>query len=97
MKSVTIFLMLTGAAIGADIIAFTRAGCGPCEKFKSDYAKNPSMIYPHQIHFRDMRSELAKSYGITSVPTFIKLRGGKEIGRKIGYGEPEGLKQWADR
>lgn len=97
MRAIVFWLWLTGLTMGADILAFTRAGCGPCEKFKSDYAKNPAMVHPHAVHIRDSRSELAQSYGITTVPTFIKLKDGKEIGRKVGYGDPEGLKQWADR
>ena len=97
MRTALLWLGLTGLTVGADILAFTREGCGPCEKFKSDYAKNPSMVHPHKLHLRDLRSELAQSYGITSVPTFIKLKDGKEIGRKTGYGEPDGLKQWANR
>lgn len=97
MRTLIIWLLLVGSAMSADIIAFTRAGCGPCERFKADYAKDPGMVKPHKLHVMDARSELGQSYGITTVPTFIKLDGGKEVGRKVGYGDPAGLKAWADR
>lgn len=97
MKTLTVWLILAGAAMGADIIAFTRAGCGPCERFKADHAKDPGLVKPHKIHVMDSRSDLGRSYGITTVPTFIKLESGREVGRKVGYGDAAGLKAWADR
>lgn len=97
MRVILIWLLLTGLAVSADIIAFTRAGCGPCERFKADYAKHPAMVHPHKLHVMDSRSELGRSYGIDTVPTFIKLSDGREVGRKVGYGSADGLKQWADR
>lgn len=97
MRLALVFMALAGAARAEDIIAFTRPGCSPCERFKADYAKHPAMVHPHRLHVMDSRSELGKSYGITTVPTFIKLNGGKESSRKVGYGGADGLKQWADR
>ena len=97
MRTLAIWIFLGGLAMGADVIAFTRAGCAPCERFKADHAKTPGLIDPHKLHVMDARSELGQSYGITTVPTFIKLKDGKEVGRKVGYGDAAGLKTWADR
>ena len=80
-----------------DIIAFTRAGCGPCERFKSDYAADPQMADPHKLHVMDSRSELGDSYGIKVVPTFIRLKGGQEVSRKVGYEGKDDLRNWLNR
>ena len=77
-----------------DIIAFTRPGCSPCESFKADYAADNDMAAPHKLHVMDSRSELGESYGVKVVPTFIRLRDGKEIDRRTGYSGKADLRSW---
>lgn len=97
MRLALVFMALAGVAKADDIIAFTRPGCSPCEHFKADFAKDPKMADPHALHVMDSRSELGESYGIKVVPTFIRLRNGKESGRKVGYAGKADLRHWLDK
>lgn len=90
-------MALAGVAKADDIVAFTRAGCGPCERFKADFAKDPAMANPHKLHVMDSKSELGESYGVRVVPTFIRLKNGKESGRKVGYGGKGEFRDWLGR
>lgn len=94
MRLALVFMALAGVAKADDIIAFTRSGCSPCERFKSDYAKDPAMAHPHKLHVMDSKSDLGESYGIRVVPTFIRLKDGKESGRKVGYGGKDEFRDW---
>lgn len=94
MRLALVFMALAGSVTADDIIAFTRPGCGPCEAFKADHAKDPGIAAPHRLHLMDARSELAKSYGVTSVPVFIRLKEGRETARKLGYAGKADLRLW---
>lgn len=94
MRAALVFLAFFGVAQADDIIAFTRPGCSPCEQFKKDYAKDPKIAAPHALHVMDSRSELGESYGVTAVPTFIRLKHGREAARKVGYGGKDDLRSW---
>lgn len=97
MRAALIFLAFFGVSKADDIIAFTRPGCSPCEHFKSDYAKDPKIANPHTLHVMDSRSELGESYGVKVVPTFIRLKDGVEVARKVGYGGKSDLRYWLDK
>jgi thiol-disulfide isomerase/thioredoxin len=97
MRTLAILLMLTAPTTADDIIAFTRPGCGPCESFKADYAKDPKIADPHKLHVMDSRSELGGSYGVKVVPTFIRLKDGVEAARKVGYAGKSDLRYWLER
>lgn len=90
-------MALAGMTEADDIIAFTRPGCAPCENFKADYAKDAKMADPHKLHVMDSRSELGDSYGVKVVPTFIRLKSGQEVGRKVGYAGRDDLRYWLDK
>jgi thiol-disulfide isomerase/thioredoxin len=97
MRAMFLALSLAAPAIAEDVIAFTRPGCGPCESFKKDFAKDPKMADPHKLHVMDSRSELGDSYGIKVVPTFVRLKDGQEVARKVGYAGKGDLRYWLDR
>jgi thiol-disulfide isomerase/thioredoxin len=97
MRALILALTLAVPAIADDVIAFTRPGCSPCESFKQDFAKDPKMADPHKLHVMDSRSELGDSYGIKVVPTFVRLKDGQEVARKVGYAGKSDLRYWLDR
>lgn len=97
MKALFLVIAMSSLAAADDIIAFTRPGCSPCEHFKSDYAKDPKIADPHTLHVMDSRSELGESYGVKVVPTFIRLKDGVEVARKVGYGGKSDLRYWLDK
>jgi thioredoxin 1 len=56
--------------------------------------------YTGKIEFKkvdvDADSAMAAQYGIMSIPTFVILKDGKEISRKLGAMPKEALKSWLD-
>lgn len=61
--------------------------CGPC-KITTPIVKELEKEYEGKVEFKEINvdEEPAKSsqYGVMSIPTFIILKDGKEVGRKIG-------------
>lgn len=62
--------------------------CGPCMEMKpifEEVAKKYFSQYTFAELNVDEARELAISYGVTSVPTFIFLKEGKVVGKETGY------------
>ena len=72
------------------MIDFYAEWCGPCKRIKQFY-ENLSNMYP-QIKFAkvdvDEAEDIATRFNVSSLPTFILLRGGKELRRVEGASEP---------
>lgn len=69
------------------ILDFKAAWCSPCqamhpviEELKKELAGKVEII---EIDV-DEKGEEAAKYGVMSIPTFIVLKDGKEVGRKVG-------------
>lgn len=74
------------------ILFFSAPWCGPCTQMKmtlSESIKNELGIEIIDIS-EDM--ETAAEYQVMNVPTFIKIKDGKETARKIGATTIETLK-----
>lgn len=76
------------------LLDFKAAWCGPCqmmhpivEELKKELAGKVEVI---EIDVDENPEEAAK-YGVMSIPTFIALKDGKEVGRKIGATSKEEL------
>lgn len=75
------------------LYVFSSKTCGPCLKFKQDYAENPALRNALTENFQinvidvDANPALADRYQITNVPTFLIV--GKF--RITGYSTPEDL------
>jgi thioredoxin len=74
------------SAVGDVVLKFYADWCGPCNRMtpllNSIAATMPDLtfIYINRDHFLD----LARTFSITSIPTLVFLRDGKEIGRYDG-------------
>ena len=72
---------------GTVIIDVFATWCGPC-KMLGPVVEELSNKYT-DIKFikvdSDECEEIARSFGVMSIPTIIKMQDGKEIDRKIGY------------
>lgn len=77
--------------------------CGPCKAFKSAAQKSP--VIAEQLRryiFADFDTDtsaqaasVAERLGVRSYPTFIALSpDGKELGRTVGYRDPESFANW---
>lgn len=81
------------------LIDFYADWCGPCQVMKPVFA-DIEKDYTGKIEFKkvdvDADSAMAAQYGIMSIPTFVILKDGKEISRKLGAMPKEALKSWLD-
>jgi thioredoxin len=80
------------------IIDFTAAWCGPCKRIAPHY-KNFESEYPNISFFKidvDEHRDLAESFHIMSMPTFVILHNGEEIDRMSGCDEYK-LKQLLEK
>lgn len=79
------------------LIDFYADWCGPCQVMKPVFAEIEK-DYTGKIEFKkvdvDADSAMAAQYGIMSIPTFVILKDGKEISRKLGAMPKEALKSW---
>ena len=90
---------LTTAAFDTDVEAaplamvdFWAAWCGPC-KMLSPAVEELAEQYGDKVLVGkvnvDEEPELARRFGIMSIPTVVFLKNGKEIERKVGVLPPE--------
>ncbi|KAG2140638.1 thioredoxin-domain-containing protein [Suillus clintonianus] len=76
------------------VIDFTASWCPPCQAIKpvfEDLAKNNTHVNFIKVDLSEGTNELAASYSVTAMPTFIFLVGGDEVHRIRGA-NPSGLK-----
>jgi len=68
------------------IIYFTADWCQPCKKVKPIVEELNREHFPgmFQIVDVDIEKEMAKSFELKSVPTFVLFKDGKEINRIVG-------------
>lgn len=76
-------------------LAFTSASCGPCERFKADFAGDESM----QVLDVAENAEMAAEFNVRSYPTVIAIspETGREIDRTTGYRGREPMLRWMKR
>ena len=63
------------------VLAFTASWCGPCQRAKPALIQVQAAGVDVQVIDIDQRPDLARKYGVTSVPTFIVCVCGKEAVR----------------
>lgn len=75
------------------ILYFTADWCNPCKKVKPivEELNKDSADVKFQMVDVDSEIELAKTFGILSIPTFIVIEFGKEIKRATGAQTKEQL------
>lgn len=73
--------------------------CGPC-KAMAPIVAELEKEYGGKVEFQrvdvEAESEMAGKFGIMNIPTFVILKGDKEIDRKSAAMPKEMLKSWID-
>ncbi len=78
---------------GTWLVDFSASWCGPCrmlEPVLEEYSKEGNVL---QIDVDDC-SELARSYGIMSVPTIMCFKDGELIKKDVGYKTLNDIKEF---
>ena len=81
------------------LLDFYADWCGPCQVMKP-LLNEIEKDYEGKVEFKqvDVETEtaMASQFGIMSIPTFVILKDGKEIARKLGAMPKDIIKGWID-
>lgn len=81
------------------LLDFYADWCGPCKVMKPIFDEIDK-DYAGKVEFKkvdvDAEPALASQFGVMSIPTFVILKDGKEVSRKIGAMPKDILKSWID-
>jgi thioredoxin 1 len=81
------------------LIDFYADWCGPCQVMKPMFDE-VEKDYGSKVEFKridvETDNESAAQYGIMSIPTFVILKEGKEVSRRVGAMPKDALKNWID-
>lgn len=77
------------------LVDFYANWCGPCKMITPELEKVESDVKVLKVDV-DEFEELAREYGIMSIPTLILFNEGKEVKRTIGFIDKEKIKKFID-
>lgn len=83
---------------GAVLVDFFAEWCGPCKMLApvlEDLANDRSELKIVKIDV-DLNSNLAKNYGIMSVPTLMLFKNGELVSTKHGFMPKEQITSWIE-
>lgn len=78
---------------GKVVIDFFATWCGPCKMLGPVLEKAESNVKVVKVD-SDEFDELAREYGVMSIPTLVLLEKGKEVKRNIGFIDKNNLEKW---
>ena len=84
---------------GVVLVDFFATWCGPCKMLSpilEEIASDRSTLKVVKMDV-DENPNLAKKYGIMSVPTLILFKDGKEVAKEIGFKPKEALQNWINQ
>lgn len=80
---------------GLKVVDFYAEWCGPC-KMLAPVLEELSSEMSDSAEFAkiniDENMELAQEYGVTTIPTLVFIKDGKELNRKVGFVPKNSLK-----
>lgn len=81
------------------LIDFYADWCGPCKVMKPIFEK-VAPDYEGKVEFKkvDVEADVeeASKYGIMSIPTFVFVKDGQEVARRMGAMPEQALRDWID-
>jgi thioredoxin 1 len=76
------------------ILRFTASWCGPCKALSMNL-ESANIEMPIEVVDIDVHDDLAREYGIRSVPTLVMLDENIEVKRIVGSKTVKELQEWA--
>lgn len=77
------------------LVDFYANWCGPCKMITPELERAESNVKVVKVDV-DEFEDLAKEYGVMSIPTLILFNEGKEIKRNIGFIDKERIEKFVD-
>ena len=77
------------------LVDFYANWCGPCKMIASELEKAESSIKVVKVDV-DEFEDLAREYGVMSIPTLILFENGKEVKRTIGFIDKDRIEKFID-
>lgn len=66
------------------LVDFYASWCGPCKMISTELEEVESDIEVIKVNV-DVYEDIARSYGVMSIPTLILFDSGKEVKRNVGF------------
>lgn len=74
---------------GVVVVDFHAEWCGPCKRLAPELEAlvkaNPGKLAVLKVDV-DQNPELAQRFNVSSIPVVVKMQGGKEAAREVGFG-----------
>lgn len=77
------------------LVDFYANWCGPCKMLAPELERVESDIKVIKVDV-DEFEELAREYGVMSIPTLVLFENGKEVKRTIGFIDKDRIKNFID-
>ena len=80
------------------LVDFFATWCGPCKMFApvlDEFAEEHDGVEAVKVDVDEL-SELARRYGIMSIPTVILFKNGEPVKKNVGFLDAEDLEEFVD-
>lgn len=87
------------SALAKDLLVFGAEWCPSCLQLKAAIEKDPALVDGFEVSIIDIdqEPELAKTYGVKTVPVLIVLHPDGTMRRKVGFRNAAELKAWLQK
>lgn len=87
MRVFILWLCLCAMTLADTLVVVSSDRCEPCRQLKRDLKSQPALYAPHTLVVVEGREAFAR-WRVSSVPTLIRVRDGREVARHVGYTGP---------